>query len=141
MSLVLGWTCLFLCSAACLFLFLIICLAFRFDFLSADFQQSAGGFCTNLHECFVSTLTFGLRNGGGIGEHLSTSESATTHFYGRFAFDMAFWILISVISMNLILGPSRVRFCVMTRQSSFTRANQSQIHGQKRCVLSGAALR
>ncbi len=71
-------------------------------FFSADLKESGGAFCANLHECFVSTLTLGLRTGS----QMSILESASSHFYWRFGFDIAFWIIISVISMNLILGPS-----------------------------------
>jgi hypothetical protein len=35
------------------------------------YEADSGLYCSNLYECFLSSLNVGLRSGGGIGDALS----------------------------------------------------------------------
>jgi inositol 1,4,5-triphosphate receptor type 1 len=60
--------------------------------------------CSTLFECIVTTLNHGLRSGGGIGDVLRPTAPADANHSARVVFDMAFFFLMIVINMNLILG-------------------------------------
>jgi inositol 1,4,5-triphosphate receptor type 1 len=76
---------------------------FRMDFITED-----GQFCDTLGQCFTTMLMFGMTAGAGTREVLAPGNSrgffADPHYIGRVVFDLMFWVVIPVISMNLILG-------------------------------------
>lgn len=72
--------------------------AFRGQYDAAD-----GLFCDTLYNCFLSTVTGGIRSSGGIGDRLLLAGDAG-ELRTRWLFDMTFWALVCVICMNLILG-------------------------------------
>jgi hypothetical protein len=59
--------------------------------------------CNNLVECFFFTANLGLRNGGGIAESL-TAINIRTKMAERTIFDITFFMLINVISLNIVFG-------------------------------------
>ncbi len=59
--------------------------------------------CDTLVECFFFTINLGLRNGGGIAESLSDVKK-DLKFGVRSVFDVTFFLLINVISLNIIFG-------------------------------------
>ena len=60
--------------------------------------------CNTLLACIVTTVNYGLRSGGGIGDVLrQTSQTEALHGW-RVLYDMTFFFLMIVINMNLILG-------------------------------------
>jgi hypothetical protein len=95
-----------------------------FAYFREDYASSDGLFCTTLSECFASTVSYGLRSGGGIGEMLS--PDSTTGFGDkrnreRIAYDLAFWVLVSVVGMNLVLGEFVVVLMMLSaRSQNFT---------------------
>eukprot|EP00800_Vazella_pourtalesii_P015780 TRINITY_DN4342_c0_g1_i5.p1 TRINITY_DN4342_c0_g1~~TRINITY_DN4342_c0_g1_i5.p1 ORF type:complete len:1829 (-),score=335.50 TRINITY_DN4342_c0_g1_i5:43-5529(-) len=61
--------------------------------------------CESLFLCVLTTLWQGMREGGGIGDVLKKpSKDDQPHYYLRILYDMAFFFLIIVITLNLILG-------------------------------------
>ncbi|KAI6654157.1 Inositol 1,4,5-trisphosphate receptor 1 isoform [Oopsacas minuta] len=61
--------------------------------------------CESLFFCVLTTLWQGMRQGGGIGDVLKkSSKDDQPHYYLRIIYDMAFFFLIIVITLNLILG-------------------------------------
>lgn len=59
--------------------------------------------CNELYSCFFFVLNYGLRNGGGFAEGL-TAIDVDKKFAGRTLFDITFFMLITVISLNIIFG-------------------------------------
>eukprot|EP00347_Sterkiella_histriomuscorum_P002968 403366109 len=62
------------------------------------------GYCNSLVMCFTSTLNNGLRSGGGIGDTLSQLQQKQNNYWGRWTFDLSFFVLIIIIMLNLIFG-------------------------------------
>ena len=61
--------------------------------------------CETLFLCVLTTLWQGMREGGGIGDVLKKpSKDDQPHYNLRILYDMAFFFLIIVITLNLILG-------------------------------------
>lgn len=62
--------------------------------------------CQSLKGCFYSTLNLGLRSGGGIAEKMLITdvESSKYNFYGKMVFDLAFFLFVNIISLNVIFG-------------------------------------
>ena len=79
-----------------------------FHFFRHDFDEESGQFCSTLAECFVTTITFGVTHGGGLREVLSAGDKygffGDPHYKVRVAVDLFFWMIISTIMMNLLLG-------------------------------------
>ena len=70
-----------------------------------DDQDKSEKTCETLFLCILTTLWQGMRQGGGIGDVLrKTSKEDIPHYYLRILYDMAFFFLIIVITLNLILG-------------------------------------
>ncbi|PAV80527.1 hypothetical protein WR25_22907 [Diploscapter pachys] len=60
--------------------------------------------CTTLSMCIIHTLNWGLRNGGGIGDVLRNVSPDEPYFHYRIIYDLAFYIVLIVIVLNLIFG-------------------------------------
>ena len=60
--------------------------------------------CSTLFLCILTTLNQGLRNGGGIGDVLRLLSHREDKYFARIAYDMSFFFLLIVITLNLILG-------------------------------------
>jgi hypothetical protein len=59
--------------------------------------------CDTLLMCIVTTLNLGLRN-GGIGDVLRKPSHSESMFMFRVIYDMIFFIIVILITMNLIFG-------------------------------------
>jgi len=60
-----------------------------------------------LLHCFISTINYGLRAGGGIGEAipaLSYLNSTTEEYYLRVVFDLSFFLIVIIMFLNIIFG-------------------------------------
>merc|ERR1712072_554477 len=76
---------------------------------SEDFDKEEGLYCGTLIDCFLTVTIFGLEQGGfreslGAGTQPDGSETYVPNQHGRVFVDLAFWILLTVIMMNLVLG-------------------------------------
>ncbi|XGW30683.1 hypothetical protein V3C99_009556 [Haemonchus contortus] len=60
--------------------------------------------CTTLRMCIITTLNWGLRNGGGIGDVLRNVGPDERLFYYRIVYDLSFYVVLIVITLNLIFG-------------------------------------
>lgn len=57
--------------------------------------------------CFLTTLNYGVRGGGGIGDYLPTvsyDPKLRTCFFFRFCYDVLFFIVINTCLLNIIFG-------------------------------------
>jgi hypothetical protein len=56
--------------------------------------------------CLMFVINLGMRSGGGIGDALEqiSYQNDSQLFYGRFFFDLSFFILIIIILLNIIFG-------------------------------------
>jgi len=70
-----------------------------------ELQVSGERLCDTLFQCFFTTMTLGLRNGGGIADSLTTiSYELKEKFFGRIVYDLTFFIIVVVIFLNIIFG-------------------------------------
>lgn len=62
--------------------------------------------CGSLATCFLHSINLGFRNGGGIGDSLElyTNIKGDSKMVSKFFFDLTFFMLINVISLNIIFG-------------------------------------
>jgi hypothetical protein len=60
--------------------------------------------CSSYYTCFLYILNLGVRFGGGIAEIMEVGSTTNGNFWGRLAFDLTFWMLINIISLNIIFG-------------------------------------
>lgn len=60
--------------------------------------------CDSLIMCIVTTLNEGLRNGGGIGDVLRKPSSKEPLFVARVVYDLLFFFIVIIITLNLIFG-------------------------------------
>uniref|UniRef100_A0A158Q836 Inositol 1,4,5-trisphosphate receptor n=1 Tax=Elaeophora elaphi TaxID=1147741 RepID=A0A158Q836_9BILA len=60
--------------------------------------------CQTLRMCILTTLNWGLRNGGGIGDVLRNVAPHEESFLSRIVYDLTFFIVIVVIVLNLVFG-------------------------------------
>jgi len=73
------------------------------DLLAGLPEGEGGDICTDLYNCFVFTINYGLRNGGGIAESLNLVPT-TDRFYQRAGFDASFFLIVNVVALNIIFG-------------------------------------
>ena len=63
--------------------------------------------CMTMMHCFLSTVNYGIRGGGGIGEFLPTQTAVKENrqgFYLRTVIDLTFFLLVITILLNVIFG-------------------------------------
>jgi len=60
--------------------------------------------CENMLECFVQFVNFGLRNGGGIGDVMTSSDWHENNAIFRILYDSSFFFIVIIILMNIIFG-------------------------------------
>ena len=59
--------------------------------------------CKNIYTCFIYTMNWGFRNGGGIADSMSAEPLGNT-FFAKNIYDVTFFMIINVISLNIIFG-------------------------------------
>jgi len=59
--------------------------------------------CESLSTCFIYMVNQGLRNGGGIGDSMKP-EPLGDRFFAKNMYELTFFIIINVISLNIIFG-------------------------------------
>jgi hypothetical protein len=84
-----------------IFSYTILVVTFFSDMIKLDVEGNA--VCAELLSCFFYVLNLGLRNGGGFGDSLVPTNK-TDRFIERTLFDISFFFLINVISLNIIFG-------------------------------------
>jgi hypothetical protein len=58
--------------------------------------------CSDLLRCFQLTVGMGLRNGGGMGDHLDPAVKAQLSY--RFILDFLFFVAVIIVLLNVIFG-------------------------------------
>eukprot|EP00340_Litonotus_pictus_P011819 CAMPEP_0170538072 /NCGR_PEP_ID=MMETSP0209-20121228/103089_1 /TAXON_ID=665100 ORGANISM="Litonotus pictus, Strain P1" /NCGR_SAMPLE_ID=MMETSP0209 /ASSEMBLY_ACC=CAM_ASM_000301 /LENGTH=2196 /DNA_ID=CAMNT_0010839695 /DNA_START=319 /DNA_END=6909 /DNA_ORIENTATION=- len=63
-------------------------------------------YCESFFSCFIFVMDYGIRNGGGIGDVLNKKSlnKENTLFWGRFVFDILFWLIVILIMLNIVMG-------------------------------------
>lgn len=70
-------------------------------------NRKGDSICMSMMHCFFSTVNYGIRGGGGIGEFLPTQTAAPENiqgFYFRSVYDLTFFLIIITILLNIIFG-------------------------------------
>jgi len=91
-----------LLAALMIYLYTVI----GFFAFSGSFESFIEDNCDTLYYCLVFFLNFGIRSGGGIGDALGNAPgpSESQYYIGRAIFDITFFMLIIIISLNVIFG-------------------------------------
>jgi hypothetical protein len=92
----------------CIFIFTV----FGFYFFPDSFynENQSVDECSNLLYCYATFLHNGLLNGGGIADHIKGDLghepifSDNSQFTSRIVYDVAFFVFISVLLLNIIFG-------------------------------------
>ncbi|OQR90294.1 hypothetical protein ACHHYP_05646 [Achlya hypogyna] len=80
---------------------------FGYYFFQAEFTIDGDSQCSTLMHCVMTYLHGGLLNGGGIGDYLSDvvlDYSSKGRYFGRVFYDLAFFIIVITLVLNLIQG-------------------------------------
>mmetsp|Transcript_19552 Transcript_19552/g.58269 ORF Transcript_19552/g.58269 Transcript_19552/m.58269 type:complete len:2305 (+) Transcript_19552:63-6977(+) len=76
-----------------------------FAYYRASFDSDEGAFCQTLGQCFLTSVRLGMMSGGGLGEALPLPEVYSFRGPGiRTLFDLSFFILITIIGLNVVFG-------------------------------------
>jgi len=68
-------------------------------------NQRGEPLCSSMSHCFFSTINYGLRLGGGVGDSMSpASYLSKKEYYLRFFFDLTFFLIVVIILLNIIFG-------------------------------------
>ena len=59
-------------------------------------------FCHSMFECFLTFMNIGIR--GGFGDILTQQPYHTSKYWGRYIADMAFFIMIGLLVLNMVNG-------------------------------------
>ncbi|EGD74759.1 inositol 1,4,5-trisphosphate receptor type 3 [Salpingoeca rosetta] len=92
------WVAGLLCIVVYVYSFLI------FAFLRRRVPYEDGYWCDTLFQCFVTSLRFGLMNGGGLGEGLIPETFSWRDAGLRVIFDLSFFILVTIVGLNVVFG-------------------------------------
>lgn len=60
--------------------------------------------CSTLVYCLMSTASFGMRSGGGVGDALWQRYISDEYYWFRYWFDFTFFMIINIILMNIFFG-------------------------------------
>ena len=78
---------------------------FSKDFSSDDIGDDASELCPSYFTCAMNSLNLGLRGGGGISDYMNLQEDTNKGaFYGRFFFDILFFIFVNIILLGIFFG-------------------------------------
>lgn len=97
-------------GAVALMLLLIIYIysVVAFVFMGEYFDNSAGDYCNNMAQCFLTSIRLGLLNGGGLGEALAFDTATPVYSFtepaARTFFDVSFYTIIVIIGLNVVFG-------------------------------------
>ncbi|XP_055338282.1 inositol 1,4,5-trisphosphate receptor type 1-like [Paramacrobiotus metropolitanus] len=72
------------------------------NFVEVEERKERG--CETMLQCMIASLNYGLRSGGGIGDVLRKPSADDDMFMARVIYDLLFYFIIIVITLNLIFG-------------------------------------
>lgn len=70
------------------------------DYFPADGLQM----CDSVYSCTLYSLNLGIRNGGGISDSMDLMELDNPLFGPKLVFDLSYFMIINIVSMNIIFG-------------------------------------
>jgi len=91
-------------------LLMAIFVIYAYSILAANFYSSVFDIedidvCSSLASCFLYTLNFGLRNGGGVADSMKPYKYGEESKFGlKVVFDLTFFIFINIIVLNIVFG-------------------------------------
>lgn len=87
------------------YLFGIVAFLFFGDDYSNSEDDTPSTYCETLLEWVTSTITVGVRAGGGIGDWIKKPTlDDEDHYWARYPFDLLFFIVVLIILLNIIFG-------------------------------------
>lgn len=96
-----------------IFIYSVFGYVFLFDAFYDDdvdsglLNRKGNSVCMTMMGCFLSTINYGLRGGGGIGEHLPTQTAVPSNiqgFYFKSAYDWSYFLILKTVLLNIIFG-------------------------------------
>ena len=91
-------------------------------------------YCDTLQMCLSTTINYGLRAGGGIGDMLGQPTWDHNLYVARYIFDFAFFMIINIILMNIFFG-------IIIDSFADKRATEAEIEDevQGQCFICGVS--
>ena len=90
---------------ALLFIIIYIYSVISFALMREYFDRSEGAHCSTMYQCFFTSIRLGLLAGGGLGDALPYNGEFTYFELGvRPIFDVTFFILVTIIGLNVVFG-------------------------------------
>ncbi|KAL4441627.1 hypothetical protein ABPG74_021559 [Tetrahymena malaccensis] len=90
-----------------IFIFSVVGYTFAVDSFFSEEIGNGENMCSNLFQCFIDTLNYGLRTDGGISNTLRRQsfefDNRGTYIF-RVIFDVSWFAMINVIFINIIFG-------------------------------------
>ena len=116
-----------LCWVALLLLIIIyVYTLIAFAVFRQYFDEGEGAFCVNMGQCFVTSVRLGLLAGGGLGDALPLNTVPTYSSFSepgkRTAFDLTFFLLVTIIGLNVVFGIIVDTFSELRAEQSETQA-------------------
>lgn len=62
------------------------------------------GMCYSIYSCTFYSIDLGIRNGGGIADSIDLLELDDPNYYTKLIFGLSYFMLITIVSMNIIFG-------------------------------------
>eukprot|EP01004_Peranema_trichophorum_P005127 NODE_3_length_6384_cov_15.471011_g2_i0.p1 GENE.NODE_3_length_6384_cov_15.471011_g2_i0~~NODE_3_length_6384_cov_15.471011_g2_i0.p1 ORF type:complete len:2102 (+),score=358.02 NODE_3_length_6384_cov_15.471011_g2_i0:517-6306(+) len=101
-------------------------------FFREDFSIKGEPLCNNFLQCFVWTLSNGLREGAGIGAAMSTPSWNSPHIGFRITYDLMFFACVNIGLINMVFG------IIIDAFAELRDKRQSQEEDQRsRCFICG----
>jgi hypothetical protein len=99
--------------------------------------EGGGTMCSSMISCVAVFLVNGLTTGGGIGEFISSELGnapplSSPKTLARYAFDLAFFVVVTIGLLNLIFG-----IIIDTFSSLRERANEKKSLMESKCTVCG----
>ena len=84
---------------------LLIFAIIAFYNFAQDYDDAKGAFNINFDQVLLSTISRGLRAGGGIGDSMKpASDSDLNYLYSRYIFEFCFWVIFNVLFLPMVFA-------------------------------------
>jgi hypothetical protein len=90
-----------------IYCYAILSAEFFFDKFNSNQADATFYNCTSMWDCILYVFNYGLRSGGGISDNTIPVDPMADNsgpYVAKFFFDVMFFMLINVISLNIIFG-------------------------------------
>lgn len=74
------------------------------NFYNDGDESETNTYANTLKLAFTSTLNYGLRYGGGIGEAIENPAHGADEYWAWWIFSIIFFIIVNVLIINIIFG-------------------------------------